>query len=75
MFRVLYLCAANQPFSSGDLSELMQKAKARNHAAHITGCSSIRTATSSAASRRNERNDAAGSSNGRSWASGQEGGG
>ncbi|UFS76346.1 BLUF domain-containing protein [Tardiphaga sp. 37S4] len=37
MFRILYLSTANQPFSSGDLSELLQKARARNDAAHITG--------------------------------------
>ncbi|KAA0073500.1 BLUF domain-containing protein [Tardiphaga sp. P9-11] len=37
MFRILYLSTANEPFSSGDLSELLQKAKARNDAAHITG--------------------------------------
>lgn len=37
MFRILYLSTANQPFSSGDLSELLQKASARNDAAHITG--------------------------------------
>lgn len=37
MFRILYLSTANEPFSSGDLSELLQKARARNDAAHITG--------------------------------------
>ena len=37
MFRILYLSTANQPFSPGDLSELLQKARARNDAAHITG--------------------------------------
>lgn len=37
MFRILYLSTANELFSSGDLSELLQKAKARNDAAHITG--------------------------------------
>lgn len=37
MFRILYLSTANEPFSSGDLSELLQKAKARNDVAHITG--------------------------------------
>jgi hypothetical protein len=37
VFRILYLSTANQPFSSGDLSELLQKARARNDAAHITG--------------------------------------
>jgi hypothetical protein len=37
MFRILYLSTANQPFSSGDLSELLQKARARNDAAHVTG--------------------------------------
>jgi hypothetical protein len=37
VFRILYLSTANEPFSSGDLSELLQKAKARNDAAHITG--------------------------------------
>jgi len=37
VFRILYLSTANEPFSSGDLSELLQKARARNDAAHITG--------------------------------------
>jgi hypothetical protein len=37
VFRILYLSTANQPFSPGDLSELLQKARARNDAAHITG--------------------------------------
>ncbi|MDR6659402.1 hypothetical protein J2W51_001944 [Tardiphaga robiniae] len=37
MFRILYLSTANQPFSPGDISELLQKARARNDAAHITG--------------------------------------
>jgi hypothetical protein len=37
MFRILYLSTANQTFSSGDLSQLLQKARARNDAAHITG--------------------------------------
>ena len=37
MFRILYLSTANQPFASGDLSELLQKARFRNNAAHVTG--------------------------------------
>jgi hypothetical protein len=37
VFRILYLSTANQPFSPGDISELLQKARARNDAAHITG--------------------------------------
>lgn len=37
MFRILYLSTANQPFSSGDLSELLQKAMARNDATQVTG--------------------------------------
>jgi hypothetical protein len=37
MLRILYLSTANQPLASGDLSELLQKARFRNDAAHVTG--------------------------------------
>ena len=37
MLRIIYLSTANQPFASGDLSELLQKARFRNNAAHVTG--------------------------------------
>jgi hypothetical protein len=37
MFRILYLSTANQLFSSGDLSQLLQQAGVRNDAAHVTG--------------------------------------
>jgi hypothetical protein len=37
MFRILYLSTANQTFSSRDLLELLQTARVRNDAMHITG--------------------------------------
>jgi Sensors of blue-light using FAD len=37
MFRIVYSSTANQPFSSEDLTDLLQKATARNEAVHVTG--------------------------------------
>jgi hypothetical protein len=37
MFRILYLSTANQPFSTDDLANLLQNARARNNASEVTG--------------------------------------
>ncbi|MGM4926975.1 BLUF domain-containing protein [Tardiphaga sp. 804_B3_N1_9] len=37
MFRILYLSTANQQFSSQELTDLLQKARARNEAVQVTG--------------------------------------